>query len=130
MDYTFTRHAYDKIVGEGTAEEQGTLARRVYLAASRPSVTYGVTNQRAAQGRQERHIRDGIVAVVNADTGKIITFYADVVEADVRSDQTDDAARSYAADRAARLAAQARRKAERKERDRAFTSAQKAGGKR
>lgn len=122
--FILSTHAYQKVAGDAD------LAARVLAAAEQPSVSYGVTNQRnAGRGRQERHIRDGIVAVVDATAGKIITFYADVVETDLREDQTDIEATEYARKRAAAAAAERstrdQKRNARRDRDRAFTFAQK-----
>lgn len=126
--FVLSTHAYNKIAGDVA------LAKSVLDAADNPTVTYGVTNQRNLNGkRQVRHIRDGIVAVVDPAAAKIITFYMDVEETDVRPDQTDDAAQAYAAKREAAKADRAKRDAKRnarREADRAFTSALKGGGKR
>lgn len=121
--FTLSTHAYNKIAGDVT------LAQRVLAAADNPTVTYGVTNQRNVSGnRQMRHIRDGLAVVVDPAANKVITFYADVDETDVRPDQTDDAAQEYAAKREAAKADRARRDQKRNARrdhDRAFTFAQK-----
>ncbi len=122
--FTLTQHAYAKIGGDAV------LAAQVLDAAEYPHVTYGVTNQRNTLGqRQQRHIRNGMVAVVDPISHKVITFYADVVETDIRPDQTDEAAQEYAAKRAEasksdRAARDAKRR-DRQNRDRAFTIAQK-----
>lgn len=121
--FTLTQHAYEKV--DGNAD----LARRVLDAAERPTVSYAVTDKRnQGRGRQERHIRDGIVAVVDVRDGKVITFHADVIETDVRPDQTDEAAQEYAAKREAAKADRAMRDQKRnarRDRDRAFTFSQK-----
>lgn len=126
--FVLSTHAYYKIAGDVT------LAKSVMAAADDPTVTYAVTDKKnAGRNRQTRHIRDGIVAVVDEAAGKIITFYADVEETDLRPDQTDAEAQRYAAERAnreARNVERARRDARRnarRERDRAFTAAQKSG---
>lgn len=113
----FTTHAYNKINGDAS------LAVKIMAAAKNPTVRY-------ENGRfpgQFRHIRDGWVAVVAGD--RVVTFYENVVETDVRADQTDADAQDYAARRAAR-ATRDQKRAQRRERDRALTSAMKSGNKR
>jgi hypothetical protein len=124
--FTFTQHAYNKINGDVD------LARRVRDAAERPSVSYGVsTGRQVGYGgqRRERHIRDGLVAVVDSDAQKIITFYVNVDETDLRPDQTDEAALAYAAERAEKKAAKRARRehnlAARRASDRAMTAQMK-----
>lgn len=121
--FVLSTHAYNKINGDAA------LATAVLDAADNPAVSYGVTNQRNTSGkRQERHIRNGIVAVVDPVAQKVITFYADVVETDLRDDQTDEAAQTYAAKREAAKSDRATRDQKRnarRDRDRAFTFAQK-----
>lgn len=84
--FTLTRHAYAKVNGDVA------LARRVGKAANMPSVTY--PNGRVPG--QMRHIRDGMVAVVDPNSRKIITFYENIVETDIRPDQKDKDALTYA----------------------------------
>jgi len=115
VDVTFTDHAYRKLGGDVD------LAKRVVLAAKAPTVTY-------PNGRfpgQVRCIRDGMVAVV-AGT-RIVTFYANIVETDIRPDQTDDDAKAYQAKRNAERAKRDRKRQQKRDADRAFTAAQKAG---
>lgn len=125
--FILSNHAYNKINGDAE------LAKAVLDAADNPSVTYGVTTGRNRDGqRQMRHIRNGMAVVVDPVALKVITFYPDVEETDIRPDQADDPeAQRYARERAAsdRAKRDAKRAAKR-ERDRAFTSAQKSGGKR
>jgi hypothetical protein len=45
---------------------------------------------------QMRHVRDGIVAVVEPHNQRVVTVYADQVETAPRTDQTDRDARRYA----------------------------------
>lgn len=124
MDYTLTLHARTKI-----GQDQD-LATAVLRAAAQPEVTY---ESRRGEGVSRRHVRNGITAVVNPDTGKIITFYTHKDETPLRPDQqsdpeavASDIRRKAEKDRAAIMA----RKQARRERDRAFTHAQKiAGGK-
>jgi len=123
--FVLSTHAYQKVAGDAA------LATRVLDAAEYPSVSYGVSDKRnIGHNRQERHIRDGIVAVVDAIDGKVITFYADVVETDLRDDQTDAAALDYESQREARKrmaerATRDQKRNARRDRDRAFTFAQK-----
>ena len=115
--FTFTDHAYAKINGDAD------LAKKIMDAARFPSVRY-------ENGRfpgQYRHIRDGWVAVVAGN--RVVTFYENVVETDLRPDQTDDDATAYAKKREAR-ARRDKARADRRERDRALTAAMKAGNKR
>lgn len=115
--FTFTDHAYRKI------NHDADLAKKVMDAARFPSVRY-------ESGRfpgQHRHIRDGWVAVVEGN--RVVTFYENVVETDIRPDQVDDDATTYAKKREAR-ARRDQARAARRERDRALTSAMKAGNKR
>lgn len=120
--FILSKHAENKVT---TNDEY--LA--VLDAANNPSVTYGVTTQRNASGnRRERRIKGDIVTVVDPQSATVITFYANVVETDIRPDQTDDAALEYAAKREAAKADRARRDAKRnarRDRDRSFTFAQK-----
>jgi len=73
------------------AESKGFSLDAVLEAANHPSVTY-------ANGRypgQMRHIRGGIVAVVEPLTLTVVTVYENVKETAVRADQTDRDARRY-----------------------------------
>lgn len=125
--FVLSTHAYEKINGDVA------LAKAVLDAADNPSVTYGVTSSRNRDGkRQMRHIRNGMAVVVDPAAGKVITFYPDVMETDIRPDQADDPeAQRYARERAAAdRAKRDQKRAARRERDRALTSALKGGGKR
>lgn len=112
----FTTHAYNKIAGNVD------LAVKVMAAANNPTVRY----ENGRHPGQFRHIRDGWVAVVAGD--RVVTFYENVVETDVRADQTDADAQAYAARRANRAQRDQKRNA-RRDRDRALTSAMKGGNK-
>lgn len=60
-------------------------------AANNPAHTY-------PNGRYEgqmRHVKNGIVAVVEPDSKTVRTVYADQVETDLRPDQKDDDALAY-----------------------------------
>lgn len=92
MQYRLSRHAAQQ------ADAKGFDLDAIFRAANSPSVTY-------ENGRfpgQWRHIRDGIVAVVDPATGVIITIYRNVVETALRADQTDADARRYGARQGAR----------------------------
>lgn len=83
--FRVTRHA------EAQAEAKGFDMAAVIRAAVDPSITY-------ANGRyagQMRHIRDGIVAVVDVRSRTIVTVYANVTETALRADQTDADAVRY-----------------------------------
>lgn len=85
--YRLTRHA------ERQAAAKGWTEKDVLLAAESPLHTY-------PSGRvpgQLRHVRGDIVAIVEPKSRKVVTVYADVVETDLRRDQTDEDARRYAA---------------------------------
>jgi hypothetical protein len=106
-----TAHAMSKI-GNDT-----DLHSRVMAAALSPTVRY----ESRRNGGGFRHIRDGIVAVV--DRGSLITFYVDRVETPLRPDQKDADALAHA--RKITAAARAQAKNARRDRDRALTMAQK-----
>lgn len=87
MYYSLHPHA------KTAAESKGFSFEAVLEAANNPTITY-------SNGRypgQYRHIRGGIVAVVDPATSTIITVYENVTETGVRVDQIDRAARRYAA---------------------------------
>ena len=93
MKFRMTRHAVEQ------AELKGFAVDEVLAAAENPSTRY-------ANGRyagQWRHIR-GDLCVVVSDDGAIITLYRNVVETDLRADQTDRDARRYAAKRRSKAA--------------------------
>lgn len=73
---TLTRHA----------RQQARLKRfdleDVYAAAERPTVTYAHTRE-----GQHRHIRNGLVAVVDRADQRVITVYRDVEVTPLRADQ-------------------------------------------
>jgi len=75
------------------AAAKGFDAAAIYRAANNPAITY--ENYRFPG--QWRHIRDGIVTVVDPATGTIITAYSNVVETALRADQIDADARRYGA---------------------------------
>jgi hypothetical protein len=106
-----TAHAARKI-GSDVA-----LHNRVMAAATAPTVRY----ESRRNGGGFRHIRDGIVAIV--DRGSLITFYVDQVETPLRPDQTDRDAVAHAAKIA--RAAREQKKNARRDADRALTFAQK-----
>lgn len=83
--YRITHHAKTQ------AESKGFTVADIQAAAMHPSVTY-------ANGRypnQMRHIRNGLVAVVDTVNRTVVTIYADVIETDLRPDQTDRDALRY-----------------------------------
>lgn len=64
---------------------------RVLRAANDPQHTYD-------NGRypgQKRHVRDGLVAVVDPRRRQVVTVYEDQKETALRADQTDAAAQKY-----------------------------------
>ena len=76
-NFRLTRHAAEQ------ARNKGFDIDAVYRAANNPAITY-------ESGRfpgQWRHVRDGIVAVVDPVTGNIITVYQNVVMTPMRPDQ-------------------------------------------
>lgn len=97
--YLLTRHASSKV------ESSGMTIAEILEAANRPTVTY-------PNGRypgQVRHIRGDVVTTVDPSTQRVITFYRNVVETDLREDQTDADAKRYAV-RRGQKARQAKRK--------------------
>lgn len=79
LGYSFTRHAKTQAV------EKGFSLADVLKAASEPSITYG----NGMAENQVRHIRDGIVVIVDEVSRSIITVYRNVVETEVRQDQVE-----------------------------------------
>lgn len=74
------------------ATQKGFDHNHVLAAANDPHHTY-------ANGRypgQMRHIRNGIVAVVEPESKRVVTVYADVQETAPRPDQKDADAQKYA----------------------------------
>ena len=91
-NYRLTAHALRQSLAKGFNPDA------VLRAASDPAITY-------ANGRyvgQVRHIRDGIVAVVDPTAHSVITVYANVVETDLRPDQKDADAVRYGRGRSRR----------------------------
>jgi hypothetical protein len=85
VKHTLTRH----VVAQALAK--GWNVADIQAAADYPQTTY-------ANGRypnQMRHIRNGIVAIVNVLTGEVVTCYANVVETELRADQRDRDAQAY-----------------------------------
>lgn len=73
------------------ANEKGFPHADVLAAANDPNTTY-------ANGRypgQMRHIRGGIVAVVDPDKRHVVTVYENVKETALRADQTDADSQRY-----------------------------------
>lgn len=86
VSYRLSFHAKKK------AREQNIPEAAILASANHPTVTY-------ENGRfpgQWRHVRDGLVATVDPEKQTIVTFYQNVVETPLRSDQTDAAALAYA----------------------------------
>lgn len=78
-EYRLSYHA------QRQAQQKGWSSKQVLLAANAPLHTY-------RNGRFEgqfRHVRDGLVAVVNPDTHLVVTVYEDSKETALRPDQTD-----------------------------------------
>jgi hypothetical protein len=74
------------------AQAKGFHPDRVLQAANDPHHTY-------PNGRypgQKRHVRDGIVAVVDPGKNEVVTVYEDQRETAPRDDQTDRDAQRYA----------------------------------
>lgn len=89
--YTLHPHAARQATAKGFSHAD------VLDAANRPSVSYD-------NGRypgQKRHIKNGIVAVVEPHTRTVRTVYANVKETDLRPDQKDCDAQRYGARRKA-----------------------------
>jgi hypothetical protein len=123
MNVTLTAHVIKKIA---ESEDPATVRTQVLLAASQPQVRY---QSRRGEGVSYRHVRDGIVAVVG-ETGRVITFYIDQDETDLRPDQTDPDAQAYdAARRKSDRAIREQKRNARRDRDRALTAAMKSGRK-
>jgi hypothetical protein len=75
------------------AQQKGWSSKEVLLAANSPLHTY-------RNGRFEgqfRHVRNGLVAVVNPATSLVVTVYADTKETELRADQTDGDALAWEA---------------------------------
>lgn len=96
-----------------TADAKGFGQGKVLQAALYPQLTYP---SRKVVG-QVRHIRDGIVAIVDPATGTVVTCYAHKVETPLRADQQDADAQAHAA-RVAKRQANDARKARKRDRDR------------
>lgn len=95
-DYRLTHHAQKQAAAKGWSSED------VLLAANNPLHTY-------PSGRvpgQVRHVRGDLVAIVDPAQKRVITVYQDVIETDVRRDQTDSDAHRYAHRRTTRLGQQ------------------------
>lgn len=76
MTYFLSEHAKQQAGNKGWTEFQ------VLMAARNPHVVY-----KGNESNQERRIRGDLVAVVNKNTGCVITCYANVVETPLRPDQ-------------------------------------------
>ncbi|MFF1701308.1 hypothetical protein [Streptomyces sp. NPDC058252] len=91
--YRLTYHAQKQAAAKGWTSED------ILLAAEQPLHTY-------PSGRvpgQVRHVRGDLVVIVDPAARRVVTVYRDVVETDVRTDQTDADARRYDSRRTTRL---------------------------
>lgn len=89
MSYVASAHALVQ------GSQKGMTPQEILLAAEQPQITY-------ANGRfpgQMRHIRGDVVAVVDPARKVVVTVYRNVIETEVRPDQTDKDAKRYAARR-------------------------------
>jgi hypothetical protein len=93
--YTLSAHAVKQSRVKAFHEDA------VLLAASDPHTSY---ENRRFPG-QMRHIRDGIVAVVDPAARRVITVYENVKETELRPDQRDADALAYGARKSASTAA-------------------------
>lgn len=84
-DYSLHPHAARQATSKGIAHED------VLAAANAPSHTY---ENRRFPG-QMRHIKDGLVAVVDPSRRQIVTVYKDQEETALRPDQKDSDALAY-----------------------------------
>ncbi|RZU35958.1 hypothetical protein EV284_3441 [Streptomyces sp. BK022] len=85
-EYRLTHHAQKQ------AQAKGWTSQQVLDAANRPHHTY-------PSGRvpgQYRHVKGDIVAIVDPVQHRVVTVYQDVEETDLRPDQTDRDAQTYA----------------------------------
>jgi hypothetical protein len=83
--YRLTHHARQQAALKGWTSDDVLLAANQPLHTSR-SVRYP---------GQFRHVRAGIVAVVDTATNLVVTVYVDRVETDLREDQSDTDAHRY-----------------------------------
>lgn len=86
MQYRITHHAARQAAVKGFAIDA------VIRAAQSPSITYPSGKRHPGQ---VRHIRDGIVAVVDPVTATVVTVYENVRETALRPDQRDPVALEY-----------------------------------
>lgn len=84
-DYTLNPHAAKQAAMKGIPHED------VLAAANSPAHTY---ENRRYPG-QMRHIKDGLVAVVDPSRRQVVTVYKDQEETALRPDQTDRDAQAY-----------------------------------
>ncbi|MFE2100863.1 hypothetical protein [Streptomyces sp. NPDC059468] len=85
-EYRLTYHAQKQ------ARVKGWTSEQILDAANNPQHTY-------PSGRvpgQFRHIKGDIVAVVDPEQHRVVTVYQDVEETDLRPDQVDQDAKTYA----------------------------------
>lgn len=76
MNYFLSEHAKQQASAKGWTEFQ------ILVVTRHPHLVY-----KCSEVNQERHVRNGIVSVVNTLTGCVITCYADQVETPLRPDQ-------------------------------------------
>lgn len=74
-----TSHAKQQAANKGFTLEQ------VFLAHTDPDICYPSTQSRFPN--QQRHVRDGLVVVVDATRNMAVTIYENVVETPLRPDQ-------------------------------------------
>lgn len=85
-EHTLTHHAQKQ------ATEKGIPHHLVLDAANNPSHTY----ENGRYAGQKRHIKNGIVAVVETASKRVRTVYKDQEETAIRPDQQDADAQKYA----------------------------------
>ena len=78
MNPTPTLHAVEQ------AKAKGFTAEQTWLAVTDPDVTY--PSRKAGQERRI-NVEAGVVAIVETATNRVITFYENIVETDLRPDQ-------------------------------------------
>ncbi len=75
--YVLTHHC------KAQAEAKGIRESRILRAAENPTVTYESRNHPG----QHRHVRDGIVAIVDRERQVVVTVYLNVERTALRPDQ-------------------------------------------
>lgn len=86
MDYRLTKHVAEQ------ATRKGFTIQQVCRAAADPQHTY--PNRRFPS--QRRHVREGLVVVVDTATRTVVTLYVDQQITPLREDQTDADALKFA----------------------------------